>query len=237
MKDYIDLHTHSVLSTHAYSTIQENIQHAASIGLKYYGISDHAPGITGGQHIFAISNLRIIPNFINGVRILKGVELNIMDSLGKVDVEDYYLRNTDYCIASLHTPCYSTKHTYEDNTNAYLNVLNNQRVKILGHIDDGRYLCDYKKVIKACKEHNVLVEINNASLINGTTRVDGPQHAKEILKICKEVGCVVILSSDAHISFSVGDHSQALKLLDEVNFPSELVFNFNEDMIQKYFEM
>ena len=75
-KNLIDVHTHTVLSTHAYSTLLENAKYASQINLKYLGVSDHGPAIPGGQHIFAIYNMKVIPEYIEGVRILKGVELS-----------------------------------------------------------------------------------------------------------------------------------------------------------------
>ena len=45
-----DLHTHSLASTHAYSTIREMVDSAAEKGLKAIAITDHArtmPGAPG----------------------------------------------------------------------------------------------------------------------------------------------------------------------------------------------
>ena len=41
MKAIIDMHTHTVASGHAYSTIHENIQFAKKHGMKFLGTSDH----------------------------------------------------------------------------------------------------------------------------------------------------------------------------------------------------
>ena len=43
MKALIDLHTHTLVSGHAYSTIKENVEAARLAGLKYIGLSEHAP--------------------------------------------------------------------------------------------------------------------------------------------------------------------------------------------------
>ena len=39
MQPLFDLHTHTIASGHAYSTLKENIEEAAKIGLKALGIS------------------------------------------------------------------------------------------------------------------------------------------------------------------------------------------------------
>ena len=40
MKALIDLHTHTLVSGHAYSTIKENVKAAKLAGLKYIGLSE-----------------------------------------------------------------------------------------------------------------------------------------------------------------------------------------------------
>ena len=43
----LDVHTHTVASGHAYSTLQEMVQAAADKGLKILGITDHGPTVRG----------------------------------------------------------------------------------------------------------------------------------------------------------------------------------------------
>ena len=61
MKPITDLHVHTISSGHAYSTLQEIVLHAKNIGLPMVGISDHAPGMPGGAHLFHFLNMRILP--------------------------------------------------------------------------------------------------------------------------------------------------------------------------------
>ena len=79
MKALIDLHTHALSSGHAYSTVKENIEYAKINNLKYYGISDHGINMPGGPHLFYFQNLKVIPSEVNGVRVLRGMEANIID--------------------------------------------------------------------------------------------------------------------------------------------------------------
>ncbi|MGL6170157.1 MAG: phosphatase, partial [Fusobacteriaceae bacterium] len=67
MKTLVDLHTHTVVSGHAYSTLQENILSAKEKGLKYLGMSEHAPEMPGGAHLFYFSNIRVVPREVDGV--------------------------------------------------------------------------------------------------------------------------------------------------------------------------
>ena len=43
MKIIADMHTHTVASTHAYSTIKEMAEAARDAGLEYLAITDHTP--------------------------------------------------------------------------------------------------------------------------------------------------------------------------------------------------
>lgn len=234
MKNLIDVHTHTVLSSHAYSTILENIKIAKEKELKYYGVSDHAPAITGGQNILAIGNLKIIPKYIEGIRVLRGVELNIIDINGNHDVPLKYFEHLDYAIASFHIPVIKNI-SLKDVTNAYLNLCDNKDVTILGHIDDERYKCDYEKVIKKCLETETLIEINDSSLRPTASRVNGENNIKEILGIAKNYQLPIIINSDAHICFDVGRIEEAMVIINSVKYPMDLIVNFNEKLIEKYF--
>ena len=91
MKLRMDIHTHSVASGHAYSTVDENLRFAAEKGMELVALTDHAPGMkdTTGHAYFA--NLHVLPEKLHGVRLLKGIELNIMDHDGRVDMDERVL--------------------------------------------------------------------------------------------------------------------------------------------------
>lgn len=104
MKDILDLHTHTIASGHAYNTLYEMAQAAADKGLAVYGCSEHAPSMPGTCHEFYFTNFKVLPRVIRGVPVLMGAELNILDFEGHVDLDEYYLKRSDYAVASLHTP-------------------------------------------------------------------------------------------------------------------------------------
>ncbi len=58
----VDLHTHTVNSGHAYSTLTENVTAAVAHGLKAIGITDHGPALPGGAHDYHFWNLRVLPD-------------------------------------------------------------------------------------------------------------------------------------------------------------------------------
>jgi putative hydrolase len=234
MNNIIDLHCHTVASGHAYSSIQENAKIAKEKKLKFMGVSDHAPNMPGGAHLFYFYNLKVLPREIDGVRILKGMEANITDYEGSLDADEEVLSALDYIIASLHPPCIKFG-TIEENTSAVINAMKNPYVKIIGHPDDSRFKLNYEEVVRAAKENNVLLEVNNSSLSSNSFRAGAWENVKIMLNLCKEHKVKVILGSDAHVSYSVGDFSNCIKVLEEVDFPEQLVFNSSIEDINLLF--
>ena len=235
MKILADLHNHTVASGHAYSTIEEMISRAKKNKVKILGISDHAPGLLGGANIFHFGNLYVVPRYIEGIILLKGVEANIMDFEGNIDMPARILKRLDFAIASLHPPCIDPG-TKEENTNAILGVMKNGHVNIIGHPDDSRYPLDYDTIVRASKLYNVALEINNASLRPDSYRQGVHENAKTILNLCKKYEVKVIFGSDSHISYDIGNFSNCIRIAEEVNFPNELIINYSRDAINDLLE-
>lgn len=232
MKIYMDLHTHTTASGHGYSTLQENIAAAKERGLTYLGLSEHAPSLPGGPHIFFFGNYRCIPRQYGDLRLLCGVEANIMDYDGTLDMPEELLQKMDYVIASMHVPCVAPG-TEEENTRASILAMKNPYVKILGHPDDSRYALDREAVVLAAKEEQVAIEINNSSLNPLSARKGGRENILTLLKLCKRHEVPVLLSTDSHISYSVADFTETFAVLEETGFPEELVLNARPDNISK----
>lgn len=233
-KNLIDLHTHSVLSKHAFSSTTENIEYAHKLGLKVYGISEHQNDEKGiGAHEYCFHNgPRIIPDYYEGMRVLKGVELNILD--GHFDISRIPMERQDYAIASMHGYAYSTKHTYEENTANYLMACNTDYIKIIGHMDGSDFPCDYERIILEAKKNNKLIEFNNASLDPNSSRPGAKENDKIIFSLCKKYNVPIIINSDAHIKYDIGNFDRAFKLLEELDFPDELIVNYDLDLLNKY---
>lgn len=233
MKDILDLHTHTIASGHAYNTLCEMAQAAAAKGLALYGCSDHAPQMPGSCHEFYFINFKVIPTELFGVKILMGAELNIMDYEGHVDLSEDTLSKLDYAVASLHPPCIHSG-TIRQNTDAYLNVLKNPWVQIIGHPDDGRYPVDYEELTAAVKEAGKLLEVNNSSLNPRSFRPGARENYLKLLSICRRYQQPVIINSDAHFAADVGNHSFVHQLMEEIDFPEELVVNTSLEKLAQY---
>lgn len=227
----VDIHTHTISSGHAYSTLLENCSEAAKKGLRLIAMTDHGPAMPGGPHIFHIGNQRVIPNFINGVEVLKGVEANILDASGRLDIEEKKLKNLDIVIASLHEPCI-TPGTKEDNTSAIIGAIKNKYVDIIAHPGNPVFPIDIEEVLRAAREYNVLIEINNSSL--GLSRTGSEENCKRIAEAAACNGNMIALGSDAHICFAVGEFDKALELVKNAGIQDEYIINTHENKLKDF---
>jgi putative hydrolase len=228
MKNYIDMHVHTVASEHAYSTVLENIQYAKQNGIKVIGLADHGTKMLDGPNEYFFANLDILPKYIDGVRLLKGIELNILDENGLIDLQDTLLCKLDFAIASMHpgiSPYYFSK---EQNTNAFLSALDNEHVKIIGHLGNPNVPVDYKVIVEKAAVKNKLIELNNSS---GRIRPGSFSNCCAIAKHAKKVGCKLIFNSDAHFALDVGNIAWSQKIMEEADLSEDHYVNHSPELL------
>lgn len=235
MKDFVDIHTHTLASGHAYSTLEEMLQAGVDAGLKIMGITEHAPAMPGSCHEFYFSNYRVLPREKEGMRILFGAEVNVCDKEGALDLRDFVLSHLDVAIASLHPPCMKSG-TAEENTRALVQAMKRPSVCIIGHPDDARFPLDYEYLVKAAKEEQVLLEVNNSSLSPASYRPGARENYKTMLALCMRYEVPVLMGSDAHYRTFVGDHRFAVELLTEIGFPEQLVVNSDPEQLIQFID-
>ena len=236
MRDVIDLHTHTIASGHAYSTIRENAMAAKKQGLELLGITEHGPAMEGSCKKIYFNNLDVIDRSDYEVPLLFGVELNILDPSGKVDLPESYLEKLDYAIASIHMACVKPT-TVADHTNATIKAIENPYVQIIGHPDDGRFPLNYEEIVHAAKENHVLLELNNSSVRPNAFRVNARENLCEMLELCKKYQVEVVMSSDAHVDSQIGKHPYVQALINEIGFPESLVINDDPKRFFQYMRM
>ena len=236
MKPLIDVHTHSIASGHAYSTLVEMVSEAQNRGLKIFGITEHTPALPGACHSIYFRNLHVVPRQWGDMRLLLGAELNIINSKGDIDLEDEFFPMLDIRIAGIHKLCWENG-TAEENTEGMIRVIQNPRINIISHPGDGTAELNFEPIVIAAKEHNTLLEINNSSLnpVRGKTHKSIPNNI-EILNLCKKYEVPVILGSDAHITFDIANYDNILPLLNETEFPEELIINDKPNAFIKLLE-
>ena len=133
-------------------------------------------------------------------------------------------------IASFHEPVFKPR-SREENTLAILNVMDKyDKVEILGHLGNPNYQLNYEAIIKKAKEKDIMIEINNSSLL-GSSRIGSDVNCKKVALLCKEIGTKVILTSDSHINTCIGVFNKGIELLEEIQMPKELVMNDPEKLI------
>ncbi len=233
MKIIADTHCHTVASSHAYSTIMENINEAAKQNLYAIAITDHARNMPSPPGTWYFENLRIIPKKINDVYVLKGIEANILNTDGEIDIpfikkDDFEL---DWVIASIHDVAFEGKTDVHSCTETWMNIAKNPMVNVVGHSGLSSFIYDYKTVIPEFGRNGKLVEINNSSF---NVRPGSAQNCKKIALLCKKHSVSIVINSDAHFCTQVGKFDKALKLLEEIDFPEELVINADVNRFKSY---
>lgn len=227
MKIIADMHTHTVASTHAYSTVKEMTEAARDRGLEFLAITDHTPNSTDGPHIWHFHNLhKAIPRELFGVKVIYGAESSVVDFEGHIDLPDEECKALDWIIGSVHTDILPSG-TVEQNTNAYLGLAKNPLVDVIGHPGNTKFLFDYEKGIKAFKEYDKLVEINESTLLWKNSE----KNYREIIPLCKKYEVSVIVNTDAHFFAAVGQVSRSISLLEELDFPRRLIVNTDREQL------
>lgn len=233
----LDVHTHCISSGHGSTcTIADMAKAAGKKGLSLLGISDHGPStLCAGTNSY-FKNLQMAPKNRCGIEMLYGVELNILDYSGKVDLCRHVLKGMDYAIISMHTKNIKSGNMLE-NTNAYISAMDQPRVRIVGHPDDPKFPVDYKALAEAAKAKGVMLEINNASIMPGNYRKDAIPNIIQMMYWAAYYEVPVLLSSDSHGPKDVGNVKGSLALLNAyqsvLDFPDKLIMNYDVDTFKK----
>lgn len=228
----LDIHTHSIVSGHAFSTLQEMAKTASEKGLELLGVTEHAPSIPGTCSLIYFRNLHVVPRKMYGIELLLGSELNITDYKGSIDMDENHLKMLDVRIAGIHSLCY-TPGSIEQNTQAIIGAISNSYIDIISHPGDGTVPLLYEPIVLAAKKYGTLLEINNSSLNPLRHKECAKYNNLQILHLCKKYEVPVILGSDAHISFDIARYDFIPELLQISEFPDKLIINDKIDTFRK----
>ena len=229
----LDMHTHTLASGHAFSTLQEMAQAASDKGLKLLGITEHTPGIPGTCDLIYFRNLHVVPRQMYGIELMLGAEINILDKDGNIDADETLMKLLDLRIAGIHSLCYESG-TREENTQGMIRVIRHPYIQIISHPGDGTAQLDFEPIVLASKEWGTLLEINNSSLKPTRNKVGARDNNLEILRLCKQYEVPVILGSDAHISFDIANYGYLYPLLQETEFPEALIVNRSVEVFRNH---
>ncbi|HZK24020.1 MAG TPA: PHP domain-containing protein [Oscillospiraceae bacterium] len=248
MQATADFHTHTIYS-HGKGTIKENVQAAQRRGLKTIGIADHGPG-----HFFigvrGADTFRRMREEINSLRleypeleILLGVEANIVDVDGTIDVPESILSELDYLLVGYHKLVrprswsafwlgaqnflagwlgLTVPRLRQQNTAAICAAVRRYPVYAITHpglqID-----IDTHALAEACAETETLMEINSSY---------APKLAGYV-QVALPLGVKFVVNSDAHIPARVGDFTAAYQLIERLNLPLKRLVNIAPAQAEK----
>ena len=221
LKLIADIHTHSISSGDAFSTVSENAAAAAVRGLKFLAITDHAPDKPGAPLPHYFLNLRTLPRMLGGVSLLRGAEVDLLDYDGKLDLPHSTLAKLDIVVASMHADVIAPA-TKKDHTRGWLAMAENPDVDVIGHCGDPRFDFDHEEAVKAFARTGKLVEINTASV---HTRPGSEENCESIVRLCIKYGARVVVNSDAHHACRIGDFGLGIALLERLSVPKELILS------------
>ncbi len=228
----VDLHMHTLASTHAYSTVHDYIAAAVRNGLKLIAITDHGPEMVDAPHAFHFTNLRVLPRVVDGVGILRGIEANIKTN-GSTDCSDKMRDSLDLIIAGFHKQVFAPADTVT-NTDALIAVISSGKVHIISHPGNPEYPIDIPAVAAAAKACDVALEVNNASFVH--SRKGSEANCRKIVAAVRDSGGMIALGTDSHSAFSVGDFSGCLHLLHEADFPEAQILNASPLRVLEFLE-
>lgn len=232
MKLEADLHIHTTASGHGYSTIKEIVEEASAKGLKTVAITDHGLKMPGAPHWYHFTNLISIPPVMQGVEVLRGVEANILDSQGNVDMPELVMSEyLDIVLAGFHDGTGYTGTTIKENTEAMVAAIKNPFVHIITHPGNPKYPVDMESVVLAAKDNNKALEINNSSFV---VRPGSFPLCSQIAKLAKKHNIMVSINSDAHICYNVGENAKATALALKEGIRKSQIINSSSRNLHEY---
>jgi putative hydrolase len=222
----VDSHSHTIASGHAYSTLSENIAAAAAAGITLLASTEHGPAMPGSPHIWYFVNMRVIPRVIDGVTVLRGIEANILDEQGTLDIDDSLHGQLDLVLGALHEPVIRPS-TALAHTRAIVAAMTSGRIDILAHGGNPAFPVDIEAIASTAAACNVLIEINNSSFT--TSRSGSAKNCAALAEAVARHGGRLTFGSDAHIACNIGKFAQCLQLVREVGFPTERIVAGSRD--------
>lgn len=231
MKYEADMHIHTTASGHGYSTVKEIVDTARERGLRLVAITDHGLNMPRAPHLYHFTNMIQIPQVINGVEVLRGVEANILDGQGHIDMPEEVLPYLDIVLAGFHDDTGYTGTTVEENTKAMIAAIMNPYVHIISHPGNPKYPVDIEKVVKAAKAYNKVIELNNQSFI---ARPNSFPQCNQFAKMAKKYDLSVAINSDSHICYTVGNNDKALTMALNAGIRKNQILNFSVTQIHEF---
>jgi putative hydrolase len=216
----VDLHSHSLFSGCGLHTILEMLTYAKSVGLKALAITDH--GFALGRHVSTLFFDRLSPELVKGIRLVKGLESNVLDETGSIDFPVKYLHFTDIVLLGLHQNLDSLPKKTDYTDLLLLALKKNPYIDVITHLNDPAFPVDFDRIAAAAKLSGMAIEFNNSKVLYKRVPND---ITIRLIKACKRAGCRVAVNSDAHALQEIGLDSSVRPLIEKASFPKQLIVN------------
>lgn len=247
-KDIIaDMHTHTIFSEHAFSTLKENMDVAYERGLKVIANTDHlyqhgAPlNIKNEAVRIRITEQRV--NKLATVKVIGSAEFNVGQPIYNMN----YIEHIKWKPLGLHGLFIDTaSETFDSLYEDYLkrSDWNNAFVHIERELDAVNHGESKFELTKSCKEYmeklvllakrrDIYLEINEASFEGGELQLE---RLRYWLKIAKENGNRIYLGTDAHFCDEVGEFTHSIELINEIGYDKNLILNCDEERVMTFLE-
>jgi putative hydrolase len=248
MRVFADYHTHTVYS-HGKGSIEDNVLAARRRGLKAVGITDHGPahlfiGIRGIAGFMRIKQeISVLRRKYPDTEILFGVEANIVDMDGTIDVPATILRELDILLVGYHK-------LVRPRSMAYLGqTLRNFLAGWTGHAPESLRAANTAAITAAVRRYPIdaithpglQIDIDTVSLARvcreqGTCLEINSSYGEELdpfIRAALPEGVTFMINSDAHTPQRVGDFDKAYTLVERLGVPEERIVNLTGNMSAK----
>jgi DNA polymerase (family 10) len=219
------LHAHTTGSDGA-DTLEDMAQATKSRGYAYLGLTDHSQTAhyAGGLKPDEVKAQQKQIEMLNKAfgarfRVFKGIESDILPD-GSLDYADDILNSFDLVIASVHSQFRMNK---SDQTARIVKAVSDPRTTVLGHVTGRQlsrrpgYEVDMEKILKACAEHGVAIEINaNPWRLD----LDWRWCARGL-----ELGCMFSINPDAHSTEEIDNIQWGVLMARKGAVPKDRVLN------------
>ncbi len=227
-----DLHTHTISSGHAFSTLDEMARTASEAGLHLIAITDHGPSMEGAPHSGYFSMVSRLPDVVHGVRVLMGIEANVVAIDGQLDLAPELLDAQDLVLAGLHERTPYVGAGAPGNTAALIHAIRSGHVHVVSHPFRAQLPVNVRELAKAATDTGVLLEVN-VSVLGHALRTPGSSGSAQVLeqtrKMLEELeraGGRCSVSSDAHHSSDLAAFPSASQaVIAALDIPAELIAN------------
>jgi putative hydrolase len=224
--------------------VDDNVRAARAAGLEAVGITDHGPASLGRIGIRGTGAWESMRRDVARaarrhpeVRVLCGVEANVVGLDGRLDVPRHRLRELDIVLAGLHPQVWPASlaagarlvlnnltaarwsrrmaaRARNDNTKALVGAVHRYPVTIVTH-PGLKLSIDTAELARACARRGTAMEINSA---HGLL-------TREYIELAAKQGATFAVSSDAHRPQDVGRLERGLALARAAGLRPEQVIN------------